>query len=84
VEKQTSTDETPQGVAEVVVPDSAEPTVTADAARNADVVPEEAPAKDKASRARKAPQGDNGGEPREGSKTSQVIATGSGVSADCA
>ena len=40
-----------------------------------DVAPEEAPAKNKATRAKKAPKAaTNAGAPREGSKTSQVIA----------
>jgi len=59
---------------EAAVPESEEPTVTADVApQTPDVAPEEAPAKNKATRAKKAPR-TNDGAPREGSRTSQVIA----------
>ena len=62
------------GEAEVVVPESEEPTVTADLApQTPDVAPEAAPSNDKATRTMKAPKA-NDGAPREGSKTSQVIA----------
>jgi Protein of unknown function (DUF3489) len=59
---------------EPILRESEEPTATADVApQTPDVAPEAAPAKNKASRARKAPKTDDGA-PREGSKTSQVIA----------
>jgi hypothetical protein len=64
--------ETPES--EAAVPESEEPTVTADVApQTPDVAPEAAPSNVKAPRAKKAPKEGNGGAPREGSKTSQVI-----------
>jgi hypothetical protein len=60
---------------EVVIPETEEPAVTADVApQTTDVAPEAAPAKNKATRAKKAPKAGEGGAPREGSKTAQVIA----------
>jgi hypothetical protein len=59
---------------EASVPESDEPTVTTDVApQTPDVASEAAPANVKATRAKKAPK-TNDGAPREGSKTSQVIA----------
>jgi len=59
---------------EVVAAESEEPPFSADVApQTADVAPEAAPANVKAARAKKAPKAD-GGAPREGSKTAQVIA----------
>jgi hypothetical protein len=56
-------------------PESEEPAVTADVApQTPEVAPEETPANDMATRAKRAPKADNDGGPREGSKTSQVIA----------
>jgi hypothetical protein len=56
---------------EAVMPESTEPAV---APQTPDVGPEQAPAKIKTTRAKKAPlAATNGGVPREGSKTSQVI-----------
>jgi hypothetical protein len=61
---------TTQVEAEGAVPD-----VTGDVApQTPDVAPEAAHSNVRATRAKKAPKGDNGGAPREGSKTSQVIA----------
>jgi len=59
-----------------VLAESPEPTVAMPVAQQApDVAPEAAPAKNKATRAKKAPKtATNAGAPREGSKTSQVIA----------
>src|ERR1019366_1476191 len=60
---------------EVVVPESGEPAIAVDVApQTPDVALQAAPSNDKATRAKKAPKTDNGGAPREGSKTSQVIA----------
>ena len=61
---------------EVAVPESAEPAPDTDVAPHApDVAPETAPANAKAPRAKKAPKtATEPGTPREGSKTSQVIA----------
>jgi hypothetical protein len=72
---QSSTEEALHSEAEVVVPEPEEPTVIADVApQTPDAAPAEAPAKNKANRTKKAPKEGNAGEPREGSKTSQVIA----------
>ena len=64
------------GQPEAVVPESPEPApATPVAPQTPCVAPEEAPAKKKATRAKKAPvAATNAGAPREGSKTSQVIA----------
>ena len=60
---------------EAVAPETTEPAVaTPVAPQTPDVAPEEAPAKTKATRAKRAPvAATNAGAPREGSKTSQVI-----------
>jgi hypothetical protein len=60
---------------EAVIPEPAG--VTTVAPQTPDIAPEEAPAKNKATRAKKPPVGadaKDAGAPREGSKTSQVIA----------
>lgn len=61
---------------EGVIPETTEPApATTVAPQSPDVAPEAAPTKTKATRAKKAPKdATNAGVPREGSKTSQVIA----------
>ncbi len=61
---------------DVVIPESPEPApATPVAPQTPDVAPEQAPAKNKATRAKKTPvAATNASVPREGSKTSQVIA----------